>query len=166
MIPREQQIQQSVQDFVRDQLTALGYIPDVVDLRDSFPTVEERATELKKTQVSLGFIMDPGGRLMELGTDLTQRTHSIEFWTFGVSHEHGENVAYTLRAITEDAPGGLIPLKDVGVEDQPVIDQLQLDDMRRPTVQRQISSDPRPWDMFVWTTVIRLIDTYYPSLVN
>lgn len=165
MIPREQQAQQSVQDYMRAKLAELNYIPDLVALRDSFPTLEERASELDLTQVSMGFVVDPGGRSVELGSDLTEKTHSIEFWVFAVDAGVGENVAYTIRSIAEAAEGGLIPLKDVGAEGQPVIDQLQLDDMRRPTVQRQVSNNPMPWDMFVWSTTIRVIDTYYPSAV-
>lgn len=166
MIPREQQIEQSVQDFLRTQLESEGYIPDVLDLRDSFPSFEERGGELVKSQIATGFVMDPGGRLMELGSDLTQKSHTIEFWTFGTDHDTAQNIAFVIRALIEDAPNALIPLKDVGQEGQPVIDQLQVDDERRPVVQRQVNTDPRPWDLFVWSTTVRVIDTYYPSLVN
>lgn len=156
-------VEQSVQDFLRAALEADDYIPDVLDLRDGFPSYDERATSLEKTQVALAFVMDPGGRLIELGSDLTQKNHAFEFWTFGVDQDTGENVAYAIRSIFEAAPGALVPLKDVSEAGQPVIDQLQLDDERRPVVQRQINPDPRPWDLFVWTTTVRVLDTYYPS---
>lgn len=165
MITREQQVAQSVQDFVREALVAAGYGPSLVKIRDAFPTLEERSQPLTVTTVALGFNFDDGGRKIELGSDLTLRSYTITFWTFGLTGEQGENVATTIRAILEDS-GYLIPLKDIGTAGQPVIDQLEIPDDRGIQVTRQAAVDPRPWDTYVWTTIVKVEDTYYPSLVN
>lgn len=164
MITREQQVEESIQSFVRDQLVANGYGPDKVKYRDAFPTLEERATELKLTQVSTGFTFDNGGRPVELGSDLKMRIHTIEFFVFGVTMNEARNVASVIRAILEDAR--IIPLRDIGAAGRPVIDQLVILDDQGVAVTRQVASDPRPWDHYVFTTTVKVEDTYYPSLVN
>lgn len=162
MVTREDKIEQSVSDHVRTGLESRGYIPDIVDLRESFPSMEERATEMTKTQVAIGFNFDDGGRLIELGSDLTERTYTIELWTFGLDRGEGRNVAHVIKAVIE-ATGG-VPLKDVAAEGQPTIDFLMLPESRAVAVTRQLANDPRPWDMFVYTTTVKLIDQYYPSM--
>jgi hypothetical protein len=147
---------------VRAGLVARGYDSSRVLMRDAFPTLEERATELNVTTVAAGFNFDDGGTQIELGSDLTERAYTIEFWTFGVSQEYGRNVANLVRAIVEDNDGH-IPLKDIGVVGQPEIGALVLDQVR---VVRQVNRDPRPWDMFVFTTRVEVTDTYYPALVD
>lgn len=164
MVTREQCVIQSVEDFVEGGLMANGYA-GVVDVRDAFPTLEERAAELLKTSIAIGFTFDDGGRRMELGSDLTQRVYTIEFWVFGRTSNEGENVAHTVRVLIERAEG-TIPLKDVAVAGAPVIDQLIVQDERAVTVTRQIASNPRAWDRFVWTVTVKVEDVYYPSQVN
>lgn len=165
MITREDQIEQSVQNFVKAALTTNGYDSTVVTVRDAFPTDDERATEMTKTQVALGFNFDDGGKSMELGSDLTLRVYTIEFWVFGLTSRLGRNVANVIKAVLEDS-GYLIPLQDVGVSGHPVIDQLVISENRGITVARQINHNPRPWDLNVWTTIVKVEDTYFPSLVN
>lgn len=164
MITREDEIEQSVEDFVKDKLIENGYGLDKVKVRDAFPTVDERATEMTQTVVALGFNFDDGGRKIELGSDLTMRTYFIEFWTFGRTPGQGRNVANAIRAFLEEA--GMVPLKDIGVEGHPVIDQILVSDDRGITVQKQINPDPRPWDKNVYTTKVKMEDTYSPSLTN
>jgi hypothetical protein len=164
VVTREQQVKQSTQDHVRAALDAAGYT-DIVEMRDSFPTPDERAQPLQKTTVSLGFQFDNGGTKMELGSDLTRRVHTIEFWTFGITDGQAQNVAYAIRAILEDN-GGLIPLLKIEDPAKPVIDQLIVLDDAAITVDRQLSNDPRPWDRFVYSTRVKIEDVYYPSLVN
>jgi hypothetical protein len=165
MITREDQIEQSVQNFVKAGLIAAGYGTDLVKVRDAFPTLEERATPMDVTNVAVGFNFDDGGRSIELGSDLKLRVYTVEFWTFGMTPQLGRNVANVIKTILEDN-GYLVPLQDVGTAGHPVIDQLVIPDDRGITVARQINNDPRPWDMNVWTTIVKLEDTYYPSLVN
>lgn len=161
MITREQKIVQSTQDFVKDALSEANYWPQIVDIRDSFPTEQERSAELRKTAVATGFSFDDGGRKIEMGSDLTQRIHSVEFWTFATTATQGENIAHFIRSILEDS--GLIPLKDLAVDGAPIVDQLIIMDERGVRVERQFSRDPRPWDRYVWNTTVKIEDIYYPS---
>lgn len=165
MVTREQQIKQSTQDHVKEGLRAAGYDDALVAMRDSFPTPEERSQPLLQTTVALGFTFDNGGQKMELGSDLTRRVHTIEFWTFGTTPMLAENVAYGIRAILEDN-NALIPLLKIEDPAKPVIDQLVILDDQGVSVDRQISRDPRPWDENVYTTRVKIEDVYYPSLVN
>lgn len=162
MITREDQVEQSTQDFVKDGLTTLNYFPDVVDVRDSFPSADERSKELTKTTVAVGFNFDDGGRHVELGSDLTLRIYTIEFWVFGISQNQGRNIANVVRGILEQG-GYLIPLKAIELPDRPVFDQLIVSDERGIAVTRQLARDPRTWDRFVWTTTVKIEDTYMPS---
>ena len=164
MITREDAVEQSTFDFVKQELTTLNYLPGVVTLRESFPTPTERATALAKTVVALGFNFDDGGKQIELGSDLTQFIHTVEIWVFGINTGVGRNVANVIRGILNGGDG-LIPLKDIGTDGQPVVDQLVLVDERGAVVARQVNADPRPWDMYVWTVTVRVEDTYNPSLV-
>jgi hypothetical protein len=162
MVTREDQVEQSVQDYVKAGLIDNGYGIDKVKVRDAFPSADERATELTMTTVAIGFNFDDGGRHIELGSDLTQRLYTIEFWTFGISPVYGRNVANVIRAILESGDY-LIPLKAIEQSGQPVIDQLIIPDDRGISVTRQIARDPRTWDRFVWTTILKVEDIYFPT---
>lgn len=162
MITREDQVEQSVSDFIKDGLTTLNYYPNVVDVRDSFPGVDERSKELNKTTIAVGFNFDDGGRNIELGSDLKLRVYTIEFWTFGINTAQGRNIANVIRALIEQGDY-LIPLKAIELPDRPVFDQLIVQDERGVAVTRQIARDPRVWDRFVFTTTVKVEDTYYPS---
>ena len=163
-ITREDQIEQSVYDHLQDRLVVKGYPPEKVKLREAFPTLNERSSPLTVTTVAIGFNFDDGGRQAEVGSDLIQRVYTIEFWVFGVTPTYGRNVAHMIRAIFEE--DYLVPLKDIGIAGAPVIDQLPLLDERGVQVERQISSEPRSWDMNVWTTTTRFEDYYSPALVE
>lgn len=160
MITREDQVEQSVTDFVRAGVQASD-LSSKIGIREAFPTEQERATELVKTQLAVGFNFDDGGRLMELGSDLTERVYTITFWTFGTGVTMGRTTANLVRQMVEKVGG--IPLKDIGAVGQPVIDMLTLPERQAATVTRQIAPQPRPWDLYVWTTVLKVIDQYYPS---
>lgn len=161
MIPRETIIQQSVQDHVKERLEALNYIPQLVDMRDAFPSPDERATPLKKTVVAVGFNFDDGGRMVELGSDLTRRVYTTEFWTFGVTQDIGRNVANVIKEIFE--AHWIVQLHDYGSPGAPIFDQLVMLDERGVQVQRQIATDPRQWDVNVYTTTVKFEDFYSPS---
>lgn len=171
MITREDQIEQSVQNFLRAGLVEAEYTDEKVGVRDAFPTTGERSTALTKTQVCLGFNFDDGGQPVEMGSDLTKRTYTVEFWVFGVSQNYGRNVANVIRTILEKA--GMVPLIDLEAvaeaedpETVEPIDQILLAPSRAVTVNRQVNPDPRPWDKHVWTVTLKLEDTYSPSAVN
>ncbi len=161
MITREDAVTQSAQDFVQDGLVALGYTGDKVYMRDAFPTPHERASELAVTTVATGFSFDDGGKLAELGSDLLLRVYTIQFWIFGTTPEYGSNVGHVIRRLFEQ--DYLLPLKDIRDPAKPVIDKLTVLQPRGITVTRQIANDPRPWDMNVWTTTVKLEDYYSPS---
>lgn len=163
MITREDQVEQSVSDYVRGVLGSIdGYGPENVELRESFPSYDERGKELTKTTIAVGFNFDDGGRHIELGSDLTLRVYTIEFWVFGLTVAWGRNLANVIRAALESGDY-LIPLKAVEQEGQPVIDQLVIQDERGISVQRQLARDPRPWDKYVYTTTVKVEDTYMPQ---
>lgn len=162
MITRFDQIEQSVQDFVKDGLLANSYTTELVAVRDSFPTPEERAAELERTTVACGFNFDDGGRQIELGSDLTMKVHTIEFWTFGIKPGQARNVAHVIEALVASS-GYSIPLKAIEQDGQPVIDYLVVPDQRGVSVTRQIAHSPRTWDRYVWSTIVKVEDTYFPS---
>lgn len=161
MITREDAVVQSVQNFVQTGLVALGYTADKVFMRDAFPTQDERSEELDTTTVATGFNFDDGGKLAEMGSDLILRVYTVEFWTFGTTPEYGSNVAHVIRRILEE--DYLVPLQDIREAGSPVIDQLTVLEPRGVVVTRQIANDPRPWDMNVWTTTVKLEDFYSPQ---
>lgn len=161
MITREDMIEQSIQDYVKDKLTGMGYDATVVQVRDAFPGLDERATQMEVSQLAIGFNFDNGGRPIEMGSDLTMFIHTVELWVFGMDPDTGRNIANTVRRILY-SDERLVPLKDVSQDGDPVIDQLIVD---TAAVQRQIARDPRPWDMYVWTVTAKVEDTYYPSLL-
>jgi hypothetical protein len=163
-ITREDQIEQSVYDFLEFSLRAKGYTEAKVMLREAFPTVNERSQALPVTTIAIGFNFDDGGRQAEIGSDLIQRVYTIEFWVFGTTPTLGRNVAHMVRAIFEE--NYLVPIKDIGISGQPVIDQLPLLDERGVQVERQIAPDPHAWDTNVWTTTTRFEDYYSPALVE
>lgn len=154
-------IEQSVQEYVKTELIAHDYDETVVQVRDAFPTLDERATEMTVSQLAVGFNFDNGGRAIELGSDLTLFTHTIELWVFGMDADTGRNIAYTVRRILYGNEF-LIPLLDISQDANPVIDQLIVN---TAAVNRQIARDPRPWDMYVWTVTSKIEDSYYPSLL-
>jgi hypothetical protein len=161
MIPRETNIQQSVQDHVKEHLTTLAYIPKIIDFRDAFPSPDERATPLKKTVVAVGFNFDDGGRMVELGSDLTRRVYTTEFWVFGLTQDIGRNVANVIKEIFE--AHWVVQLRDYGTAGSPIFDQLVMLDERGVQVQRQVATDPHLWDMNVYTATVKFEDFYSPS---
>lgn len=163
-ITREDQIEQSIYDHLESSLRAKGYPEKLVKLREAFPTYNERSTPLTVTTIAIGFNFDDGGRQAEVGSDLLQRIYTIEFWVFGTTPTLGRNVAHMVRAIFEESY--LVPIKDIGVAGQPVIDQLPLLDERGVQVERQIATEPRAWDSNVWTATTKWEDYYSPALVE
>lgn len=160
MITRESLIEQSVMDHLRAYLTTLGYMDKII-LREAFPTVDERAAPLKQTTVATGFNFDDGGRLVELGSDLTLRVYTIEFWVFATTAAMGRNVANVVKDIFE--LHHVVPLINYGDPAKPVIDHIVLLQERGVQVQRQISTDPLAWDLNVYTTTVKFEDFYSPS---
>lgn len=161
MITREDLIEQSTTNFVREGMTAANYVPRIAEVREAFPTPTERDGTLTKTQIALGFNFDDGGRLAEMGSDLTEYLHTIEVWVFGRTPAEGRNTANAIKALILIAD--TIPIIDVRDNARPVLDQLVKPDRQPVVVSRQLAAEPRPWDRYVWTATIRLYDTYSPA---
>lgn len=161
MIPRETIIEQSITDHLTGHLQLLGYDEDILLIREAFPGVDERSQPLLKTTLATGFNFDDGGRMVELGSDLTMRIYTIEFWCFATTPAMGRNVANVVKEIFE--LHNVVPLHDYGDPAQPIIDHIVLLQDRGVQVQRQIATDPRAWDVNVFTTTVKFEDFYSPS---
>lgn len=161
-VPRETLIEQSVTDHLRTFLRNLGYDETVVAIREAFPTVEERSSPLMVSTLAVGFSFDDGGRLAELGSDLVMRVYTTEFWTFGVSPTLAENIANIVKQIFEQ--NYVVPLLDYTKPARPQFDALVMLEERGVQVQRQIATDPLPWDLNVYTTTVKFEDFYSASV--
>lgn len=161
-ITRQDLVEQSVTDFLREKLfTERAYPADRVELVDSFqPSTFEPMTTLDKTYVALGFNYDDGGTPGEMGSDLVRLQHTIEVWVIAETPVIGRNLANAIRDSLDD--DGVIPLKDIRVAGQPIIDWLIVDRVR---AERQPIADPRPWQENVWITYVQVTDEYYARLV-
>lgn len=159
MIPREQLIEQSVTDYVREAIfTEFGYAPDKVELVESFDFNKIREG-LTKNVVTLGFSFDDGGTQTELGSDFVTRVHTIEFFAFGLTNTWARNLANVVKHVMERDQR--IPLIDYSDAAKPVIDYVL---PHTPRAARQPINDPEPWEQFVWTTNVQIEDTYSASL--
>lgn len=162
-ISRQQMIEQSVQDFLRAELLN-GVLPaDQVVLRDAFNYEEFNDKPLDKEYVAAGFNFDRGSRPMECGSSLRQRNHVLEFWVFATTPQRGKALAGIIRDKLESGDG-LIPLKDYNQDGDPVIDQLQVDDLgvnSGARAQRMAHPSPQPWQENAWMVTLPVLDTYY-----
>lgn len=156
-IVRETSVQQSVQDFIRDALTARGLPMPQIELKDSFEQREFDGT-LDKEYVALGYHFDEGGAPAEIGSNLRQYQHTIEVFVLGTTAARASNLAYAIRDSMEGAER--IPLKDAAQAGRPVIDQLLVDPV---SVERQPIPDPEPWETYVWLIRAPIIDEYNPT---
>lgn len=161
MITREQLVTQSVQDFLRAGFIALDYGATVVEVRDAFPT-EEMDSQLTRNQVAVGYQFDDGGRPIECGSTFVRMVHTVEFFTFALTAEAGENVATVIRQILR-SDSDRIPLKNYAAVGAPVIDYLLLDYTTPIKVERMVAADPRPWEEHLWMTRARVADEYDPA---
>jgi hypothetical protein len=159
LISREDMIQQSVMDYVRTALIERGYPEDQVELTESFDLAKLRQG-LERNVVAAGFNFDDPGEEAELGSDLTRKTYTFEFFVFGLTGTYARNLANVVKfALTRD---GRIPLKDISDPAQPVIDYLTEPAAR---AARQPIPDPEPWQENVWTTTCTVEDEYRAALV-
>lgn len=159
-ITREELVEQSVQDYLRDKMFAeRGYPPARVELIDAF--VESRFDgPLDKNYLAIGFNFDDGGRQAELGSDLLIRQYVIEVWVIGLSVQEGRNLANAVRDSMESE--GLVPLKDYAQPGAPVIDYLIVDPVR---AQRQPVPDPKPWQEYLYIVTVPVLDEYHARAV-
>lgn len=155
-IQREDKIEQSVQDYLSEQLfNVRGYPESQVEITDAW-SGEPIETPLLKNIVAVGFNFDDGGKLAELGSTFVRRLYTIEFFIFAKSATWGRNLAAAVQGSLENDL--IIPLKDIGEPGQPLIDTLPVISV---SSQRQVIPDPAPWQKFVWTVHLRVEDSYY-----
>lgn len=160
MITREDLIQQSVFNFVNEQIFAVrGYPADQVDVRESF-LYELNEERLTKNIVCAGFDFDDQGEQAELGSDLKRRLYTIEFWVFGLTDTYARNLANAIKFALDVQ--GTIPLMDLTQAPPIEMDRLIVAGVNS---DRQVIVDPEPWQRFAWTTTVRLEDLYFASLV-
>ena len=167
---REELMENSVLQKIREALPEYGLVlatqidPTIepgnanIHLRLAFPTPEERAEEMKITTVAFGFNIDDGGREMELGSTLTEYTHTLEVWTFATDPAIGRRVAHAIKHIARHGDD-TIDLLDFGQKGNPQIDSLLV---MKAQVQHVASNSARPWDQYLWTTSVVVMDSYYP----
>lgn len=157
-IERRDKTEQSVQDFLRAALVVKGYASADVVLVDSFPYDQFKGA-LSVNYIAGGFNFDDGGKIAELGSDFTRRIYTMEFFVFGTSNTWGRNLGNTIEAIFE--PATLVPVKDIGSTGQPTGETMLVEESMS---QKVVVRDPRPWEYFVYTARVRLLDEYYASL--
>jgi hypothetical protein len=163
-ISREQIVEQSVKEFVREQLFDVrGLSEDKVEIIDSPPERKADAIEtpLTKNYAALGFHFDEGGEQAELGSDLKRRVYVIEFIVFGMTSTWAANLANTIRDAAE-VDNGRIPLLDLATAGHPVLDYMT---DAAAIARRQPVPDPHPWEEYVWITTVQVSDEYYSRLV-
>ena len=163
-LAREQIVEQSVKEFVRDQLfNVRGINAGKVEIIDSPPERKAGALPqpLDKNYAALGFHFDEGGVQAELGSDLKRRVYVIEFIVFGITSTWAANLASTIRDAVE-VDNGRIPLLDFGKTGHPVMDYMT---DANAIARREAVGDPHPWEEFVWITTVQVSDEYFASLV-
>lgn len=159
-ITREDLVTQSVQDYLREQLFDVrGYPEDKIELMDAFQG-EAIETPMRKNYIATGYNFDDGGSQAELGSSLTDRLYTIEFFVFGMTSTWGRNLANAVKFSLENDK--LIPLLDISQPWKPQIDVLPLVSV---SAERQIVRDPSEWERNIWTVHLRVTDTYYANLV-
>lgn len=161
MVIREELMEYSLLQRIRELLPEYGFTLSGegkdVDLREAFPTPQERTEELKITTLAFGFNIDDGGKPAEMGSSLTEYTHTIMCWTFGLEPRFARRLAHSIKHIVRGGDGTL-PLLDYNQPGNPTIDNLLV---LKAQVQHQVNASPRPWDQYVWTTAVNVQDVYY-----
>jgi hypothetical protein len=161
MILREQLVKFSLQQLIAEKLPEFGYVTEgagqTLELRNAFPTPNERAEELKITTLAYGFDIDDGGEMMELGSTLTRYVHTFTAWVFALEPEFGEQVAHSIKHILRRSDD-VIPIYDYNEAGNPQIDE---DLILKVQTQHQGNNSTRPWDRYVFTTAVKIQDAYY-----
>lgn len=159
MISREDQIEQSVQQYVQGELVAKGYGPGVVKFVDSFPYQQDNS-QSNISLIATGFNFDDGGEMAELGSTLRRRVVTIQFFIFGSTLTFARNLASLCKYACER--DGVIPLLDIGTAGQPVIDSLYVE---HASQERQIVPDAEPFQENIYTVHLKILDEYDAQLV-
>lgn len=158
MVTREQLIEQSVQEYAKDQLFDVQNQPEAqIEILDAFPNDKFEGV-LEKNYLAAGFNFDDQGTQAELGSDLTRRVYTIEWFVFGKTSTWGKNLSHGLKFALEDDK--VIPLLDVTQDGNPQIDALEVLGV---TCEHVPIPEPQPWEENVWRVAIQVQDEYFPS---
>lgn len=162
-ILREELVEYSALQYLREGLPGYGVVlapagGATAVLREAFPTPEERQAELTETTIALSFNIDDGGRLMELGSNLTRYVHTLEVWVFATEPRFGKHLAHAIKHVYRTGNAS-IPLHDYNANENPVIDQILVD---KAQVQHMVNNSTRPWDRYVWKTSVKVQDDTFP----
>jgi hypothetical protein len=159
MVTREQMIEQSIQDYVRGKLFDVHSYPEAkIEVMDSFPT-ERFEGPLTKSYVASGFNFDDKGRRIELGSNLTERVYTIEWFIFGMDDTWGDNLTHAIKFSLESDLA--IPLLDITVPGKPPSgDALEVEGVNAEDV---IITDPAPAEEFLHRVECQVKDQYYPD---
>jgi hypothetical protein len=157
-LTREQYVTESVDAFLRANLTAASYTADNVEVAAEFPHTRFKDNPLDKTYVTAGFDFDDTGKPAEMGSNLKLRLYTIEFFVFGKTQTWGKNVAGAVKFSLER--DGVIPLLDIADPARPQIDALVVAGV---SSQEEEANNPLPWQENVWTVRLRVEDTYLPA---
>lgn len=158
MISREDLVEQSVTDYVRDALTARGYSEEFVELTESFDAA--RKDPLDKNYVAMGFNFDDVGESAEMGSDLMRRVYTLQFFVFGTTRSASKNIANVIKFSTQVDRS--IPLKDYEDPNKPVIDGMEV---LGASADSQIVPKPQPWEEHIWLTTVNVEDVYHAASV-
>lgn len=154
-IQREDMVEQSVQDYLKQKLfVTQGYPEGQIGILDAF-TAEEFEGDLDKNYIAVGFNFDDGGSDAEVGSTLTRKLVTIEFFILGRTSTWGRNLKNALVSSFEQDK--VVPLLNIGDPAKPIIDRLPVLSV---TGTREPIPDPAPWQRFVWTVLLRLEDEY------
>lgn len=158
MVTREQLIEQSIQKFVRDGLfDDHGYPSSQVEIMEAFPKSRFEGP-LDKNYLAAGFGFDDQGQNVEMGSDLTRRVYTVEWFVFAKTATWGRNLAHAVKFVLE--AGQTIPLLNVTEDGWPEIDRLVVLGCNAEEVP---VPDPTPAEENLWRTVVRVEDVYFPQ---
>lgn len=160
-ISREQKVQQSVQDYVRGKVfDEWDYPEDQVALVDSF-NADDFEGGLDKNYIAVGYNFDDGGKAAELGSDLVTRLYTIELFCIGATATWAQNLSGIVKEALESEKR--IPLREISDPARPIVDYLIVDEVSN---EREVISDPAPWQRFIWTVRVRVEDQYFANLLG
>lgn len=158
MVTREQLIEQSCQEFVKTALfTTHGYPASKIEILDAFPK-DRFEGPLEKNYLAAGYGFDDQGQNVEMGSDLTRRVYTIEWYVFATTSTWGRNLAHAVKFALETDQ--TIPLLNITEPGWPEIDRLMVLGVNAEEVPMP---DPNPAEENVWRVVVRVEDEYFPA---
>lgn len=157
-VNRETKVEMSVQAYAKARMEENGWSADRLEFLESFPFESFDGDVSKKNYMAFGFNFDDQGVAAELGSDLTRRIYTLEFFVFGQDELNAKSVANEMKFILDTEKR--VPLLDVGEIGMPLIDYLLV---KGASAQKVLVGEPKPWERHVWMTTVRVEDEYMPG---